>query len=225
MIPARGGSKGISRKNIRLLGGKPLIAHSIEAARRSTSVTTLYVSTEDAEIAAIARDFGAETLMRPAEIARDETPMAAVVKHVLEHVVTGYDIFLLLQPTSPLRTPRDIDDSLAYFSEPSVQSVISVVNVEDHHPYRMYRIEEGRLAALNPKFLVGNRQDLPPVFQRNGAIYACRIGLFEKTGCLWDESPAAYVMPRDRSVNIDEPLDFDFAEFLVSRKAERSGTR
>jgi CMP-N-acetylneuraminic acid synthetase len=218
MIPARGGSKGIPRKNIKPLCGKPLIAYSIEAARNSRSVSALYVSTEDAEIADVARSFGAQVLARPPEIARDETPMADVVRQVLREAGSGFDVFLLLQPTSPMRTPEDIDLSLAIFADPAVQSVLSVCNVEDHHPYRMYRIEDGRLAALHPKFLVGNRQVLPPIYQRNGAIYACRTALFERTGCLWDEQPAAYVMPRNRSVNIDEPLDFEMAEFLLSRK-------
>ena len=196
LIPARGGSKGVPRKNIRLLGGKPLIWHSIDVARRSALVSDVVVSTEDDEIAAVAEQCGADILRRPPELARDETPMAEVVRHVLNERGGANDTLLLLQPTSPLRLPEDLDGALKMFDDPAIRSVISVCNVEEHHPYRMYHLEQGRLAALFPKHLVGNRQDLPAVYQRNGAIYACRIGLFNETGSLWDARPAARRPPR-----------------------------
>lgn len=217
IIPARGGSKGVPRKNVRPLGGKPLICHSIDAARSAKSVTQFLVSTDDPEIASVSRAAGAEVLDRPASLAQDSTPMPDVIHHVIDERGKGFDILLLLQPTCPQRTTEDIESALALFSDAEVQSVMSVYQVEDHHPGRMYRSENGRLAPLFPEWIAARRQDLPPIFHRNGAIYACRVGHFQRTGFLWDERPAPYIMPRSRSLNIDDPFDFEIAEFIYSR--------
>jgi CMP-N,N'-diacetyllegionaminic acid synthase len=216
IIPARGGSKGVPRKNVRPLGGKPLICHSIDAAKSARSITHFLVSTDDPEIARVSRSGGAEVLDRPANLAQDNTPMPDVIHHVL-HERPGFDIILLLQPTCPQRTATDIDDSLRAFSDPTVQSVMSVYQVEDHHPGRMYRSEAGRLTPLFPQWIAARRQDLPPIYHRNGAIYACRVAHFMKTGFLWDDRPFPYIMPRNRSLNIDDPFDFEIAEFIYSR--------
>jgi CMP-N-acetylneuraminic acid synthetase len=217
VIPARGGSKGVPRKNVKLLAGKPLIAYSIQAAQQSRAIELCLVSTDDPEISETARAFGADVLPRPDYLAEDTTSMPKVIEHVLEQRGAGFDILLLLQPTCPQRTSTDIDNALKIFQERNVQSVISVYQVEDHHPARMYRIEKSRLAPLFPELIGGRRQDLPPVFHRNGAIYACRIEHFKRTGSLWDDHPAPYLMPRDRSLNIDDPLDFEIAELLFSK--------
>jgi CMP-N-acetylneuraminic acid synthetase len=217
IIPARGGSKGVPRKNVRLLGGKPLICHSIEAAKQAKSVSAFLVSTDDAEIASVSKLAGAEVLNRPSELALDTTPMPEVIQHVLQERGQGVEVILLLQPTCPQRTAEDIDAALALFSEVEVQSVMSVYQVEDHHPGRMYRTEQGRLVPLFPEWISARRQDLPAIYHRNGAIYACRADHFRRTGFLWDEHPAPYVMPRNRSLNIDDPFDFEIAEYLYSR--------
>lgn len=217
IIPARGGSKGVPRKNVRLLGGKPLICHSIEAAKHSKSVSEFVVSTDDAEIRSVAESWGAEVLPRPPELAQDSTPMPEVIHHVMRERGTGFDVILLLQPTCPQRTPGDIDAALAAFGDAEVQSVMSVYQVEDHHPGRMYQKEDERLAPLFPQWIAARRQDLPPIYHRNGAIYACRVEHFQRTGFLWDERPFPYVMPRSRSLNIDDPFDFEIAEFIYSR--------
>ncbi len=216
LIPARGGSKGVPRKNVKLLAGKPLIAYSIEAARQSKSVSACLVSTEDAEIAGIAKQFGADVLMRPADLAGDKTAMPEVIEHVLKERGTGFDILLLLQPTCPQRTAEDVDAALKAFADPEVKSVISVVQMEDQHPARMYKLENGRLAPLYPDLIGERRQDLPPVYHRNGAIYACRVEHFNQTHSLWDERPVPFVMPRERSINIDDMFDFQMAEFIFS---------
>lgn len=143
--------------------------------------------------------------------------MPEVIHHVLREVDTGFDIILLLQPTCPQRTPADIDAALAAFEDAAVQSVMSVYQVEDHHPGRMYKTESGRLAPLFPEWIAARRQDLPPIYHRNGAIYACRTEHFKRTGFLWDGRPFPYVMPRNRSLNIDDPFDFEIAEFIYSR--------
>jgi CMP-N,N'-diacetyllegionaminic acid synthase len=217
IIPARGGSKGVPRKNVRMLGGKPLICHSIYAAKASKSVTHFLVSTDDAEIAQVAKSWGAEVLARPAELAQDKTPMPEVIHHVLKERGAGFDIILLLQPTCPQRTGNDIDTALAGFNDAQVQSVMSVYQVEDHHPGRMYKTQDGRLAPLFPEWIAARRQDLPAIYHRNGAIYACRAEHFQRTGFLWDDRPFPYVMPRSRSLNIDDPFDFEIAEFIYSR--------
>jgi CMP-N,N'-diacetyllegionaminic acid synthase len=217
IIPARGGSKGVPRKNVRPLGGKPLICHSIDAAKASKSVTHFLVSTDDPEITEVAKSWGAEVLPRPAELAQDKTPMPDVIYHVLKERGGGFDIILLLQPTCPQRTGEDIDIALAAFGDPQVQSVMSVYQVEDHHPGRMYRTLDGRLAPLFPEWIAARRQDLLPIYHRNGAIYACRADHFQRTGFLWDDRPFPYVMPRSRSLNIDDPFDFEIAEFFYSR--------
>lgn len=217
IIPARGGSKGVPRKNVRMLGGKPLICHSIDAAKASKSVSHFLVSTDNPEITEVAKSWGAEVLPRPAELAQDTTPMPDVIHHVLRERGSGFDIILLLQPTCPQRTSEDIDAALALFNDSKVQSVMSVYQVEDHHPGRMYKVAGGRLAPLFPELIAARRQDLPAIFHRNGAIYACRVDHFKRTGFLWDEQPVPYVMPRDRSLNIDDPFDFEIAEFIYSR--------
>lgn len=217
IIPARGGSKGVPRKNVKMLAGKPLICHSIDAAKGSKSLTAFLVSTDDPEITEVAKSWGAEVLPRPAELAQDITPMPEVIHHVLRERGAGFDIILLLQPTCPQRTPEDIDAALEAFEDPRVQSVMSVYQVEDHHPGRMYKRDDGRLAPLFPEWIAARRQDLPAIYHRNGAIYACRVDHFKRSGFLWDESPVPYVMPRNRSLNIDDPFDFEIAEFIYSR--------
>jgi CMP-N,N'-diacetyllegionaminic acid synthase len=219
IIPARGGSKGVPRKNVRLLAGKPLICHAIHAARQSRRLTAFLVSTDDPEIASIAVETGAPILQRPQALAQDATAMPEVVEHVLQERGQDFDLILLLQPTCPQRTFEDIDASLALFDDPSVQSVISVYQVTDHHPGRMYRREKGRLTPIFPEYIAARRQDLPAVFHRNGAIYACRIPHFQRTGSLWDDHPVPYLMPRERSLNIDDPVDFEIAELLFSKRA------
>jgi CMP-N,N'-diacetyllegionaminic acid synthase len=216
IIPARGGSKGVPGKNTRMLGGKPLIAYTIEAAEKSRLLTRFVVSTEDSHIAAVAKEFGAEVVRRPLDLAQDTTPMPPVVQHALLEHGAGVDLIVLLQPTCPQRKFEDIDAALSLFGEKSIQTVMSVYQVEDHHPARMYRVEEGRLAPLFPELSEARRQDLPAVYHRNGAIYACRRESFERTGLLWDGRPCPYVMPRNRSLNIDDPLDFQIAELLAA---------
>jgi N-acylneuraminate cytidylyltransferase len=217
IIPARGGSKGVPRKNVRLLGGKPLISHSIDAAKGSKLITHFLVSTDDSEITTVATSWGAEVLHRPADLAQDSTPMPDVIHHVLRERGAGFEIILLLQPTCPQRTASDIDAALAPFKDPKVRSVMSVYQVEDHHPGRMYTTENGHLAPLFPQWITARRQDLPPIYHRNGAIYACTVEHFLQTGFLWDDRPIPYIMPRDRSLNIDDPFDFEIAEYLFSR--------
>ncbi|MBX2926538.1 MAG: acylneuraminate cytidylyltransferase family protein [Saprospiraceae bacterium] len=224
VIPARGGSKGVPGKNIRILGNMPLIAHTIEAAGASKRLHKFIVSTDDKEIALIARQRGAETpFMRPAELATDSAKAIPVMQHALLQMeqIFGfqYDALIMLQPTTPFRTAEDIDNAIEMLELTGADSVISVVDVGGHHPARMKYINGGQL--IDPPFCEAYenqpRQELTPVFIRNGAIYLTRrktlmSGSFKGKDC------RALVMKPEQSVNIDSLLDFDFAAFLFSRK-------
>lgn len=224
LIPARGGSKGVPGKNIKSLAGKPLILYTIEAALAS-SLATCIVSTDDPAIAKIAKNAGASVpFMRPEELATDTAKSLDVVKHALllmeEREGRRFDAVMLLQPTAPFRNSGDIDFAIQLLeSNPLADSVISVVNVEAHHPARMKYIEDGRL--VDPSFAEAyesqNRQELTPMYIRNGAIYLTKResllnNSFKGKICL------AYVMPSDRSSNIDTIEDFEYAEWRHQRK-------
>lgn len=217
VIPARGGSKGLPRKNIRKLAGLPLIVYSIRAGQAASSVDRLVVSTEDAEIAAVARDNGAEVIERPAELARDDTPTRPVIQHAVDTLARdGYtpDAVLTLQPTSPLRTARHIDEAAALFAaDSSADSLVSCVRVPHiFHPHSVMRLSKDN--ALEPYLdgpAITRRQDKGTVYARNGAaIYitrADRIKDFVFGGRL-----LPYEMPFEDSIDIDDEDDWRRAE-------------
>ena len=222
IIPARGGSKGVPRKNIKPLCGKPLIAWSIEAAKESKYIDRVVVSTDDDEIAAIALSLNADVpFMRPSELAADDSPGVAVVLHALENL-TQYDWVCLLQPTSPLRTVKDIDSMIEFCLKRDVESAVSVCEVSEH-PYWMKSMDAfNRLKPIienAPK--VTRRQDLPQVFKLNGAIYLAKSKWLKQKGDLLSSETIAYLMPTDRSVDIDSKQDWLFAEFLMGYLNEK----
>jgi CMP-N,N'-diacetyllegionaminic acid synthase len=221
LIPARGGSKGVPRKNIRLVAGKPLIAYSIEAALQSRCLNPVIVSTDDEEIAQVSSSFGAEILMRPPELAGDETPMIAVVRHVIEQLEQQrrmqIDYCVLLQPTAPMRTAQDIQATVDILKNTGADSVVSVYKVGDHHPSRMYRIEDEKLIPLQSEPPSRLRQSLSPVYHRNGAVYAFQRNLLEQADTLIGADARPYIMPEERSVNIDNEIDLLMADLLLKR--------
>jgi CMP-N,N'-diacetyllegionaminic acid synthase len=214
LVPARGGSKGIPRKNLALLGARPLLAWTLDAASDSKAVTRTLVSTDDEDVAATARELGVEVLERPAQLAADETPMRDVVLHALRGL-GEVDVLVLLQPTSPLRRAGHVDDAVGLLLESAADSVVSVVEVP--HRYR-----PGSLMALEGERLVplgegpATRQEKPVVYARNGpAILALRPGRIGAD--LYGGDCRPYVMePRD-SVDVDEPFDLELAELLLAR--------
>ena len=220
IIPARGGSKGIPRKNIRLLAGKPMIAYTIEAASKSKYIDRVIVSTEDEEIIEISKLHGAEVTKRPDELAKDDTPTIAVIFHVLEILkVKDYnpDIVALLQPTSPLRNAEDIDNAIKLFLDSDCESVVSVCEVE-HPPYWSFKIEEGYLKSLfDKRYLRMRRQDLERVYIPNGAIYISIPRTLYKYKGFYCNYIIPYIMPIERSVDIDNEMDFLLAELLVKK--------
>lgn len=219
VIPARGGSKGVLRKNIRLVDDRPLIAYTIDAARQSRLLTDYLVSTDDAEIADVARREGARVLMRPPELAADDTPMTPVIKHAMagEH----YDYVVILQPTTPLRTADDIDTALQILFETRADTVVSVYLVDDHHPSRMYKLIDNRLIPYDKEPANRLRQSLPPVYHRNGAVYASRAAVILEQNSTIGANLRPYIMPRALSINIDDELDLAFADFLLRQQRSR----
>jgi CMP-N-acetylneuraminic acid synthetase len=227
VIPARGGSKDVPRKNIRLVAGKPLIAYTIEAALAVRHrLHRLIVSTDDAEITEVARRYGADVpFMRPAELAGDKAPMIPVLQHAVHAVEAAdnlrIDWVLLLQPTAPFRTPEDIEAALDLAARGGCDSVISVVQVFAVHPILMKRIENYRLVPFCTEEKEGTRrQDYqPPAYMRNGAIYLTRRDVLMEQNSIWGQVIRPYIMPEERSVSIDSELDLKLAELML---AERS---
>lgn len=215
LIPARGGSKGIPRKNIKLIAGKPLIVWTIEAALRSSLISAVVVSTDDLEIADIARRAGAQVpFMRPSELAQDQTPGLDPVLHALDQL-PQYDSVLLLQPTSPLRTTEDIDGCLSLVVQKKAPSVVSVTEAEVH-PYWVYRLNAdqtmNRFVDTAP---IARRQDLPPAYALNGAMYFAEANWLRRSGSFVTAETLAYEMSIEHSVDLDTPFDWKFAELLL----------
>jgi CMP-N-acetylneuraminic acid synthetase len=216
LIPARGGSKCIPRKNLAPLAGKPLIAWAIEAAFESETVGRTVVSTEDAEIAEVARGLGAEVVERPAALATDDSPMLDVVVHALESF-GPVEILVLLQPTSPLRRPAHVDGAVALLRSSGADAVVSVVEVPHvYRPASLMALEGDRLTRLDDT-TYATRADKPIAYARNGpailALRADRIG-----GDLYRGDLRGYVMDHRDSVDVDEPFDLELAEFLLARR-------
>jgi len=219
VIPARGGSKGIPKKNVKPLLGRPLLAYTVDSAKKSKRLTHLVVSTDDAEIAEVARGLGVEVVDRPEELSRDATPTLPAIQHALDVVEPKcgrFDYVFVLQATSPFRTADDIDQAIDLLRTSKAESVIGVVRVFDNHPARIKKIRNGRLEAFDTPEPEGiRRQDLPPAYLRNGAVYVVRRDVIDR-GSLVGEDQCPYEMPAARSINIDEPLDFALAESALA---------
>ncbi len=222
IIPARGGSKGLPGKNIKLLNGTPLIAYTIKEALNS-NLDEFIVSTDSEEIAEVARNYGGKVpFLRPAEIATDNASSLDVVLHALdfmkEHENKEYDAIMLLQPTTPYRDSADINQAINLLISSDADSVISVTDVGGTHPARMKFIVDGNL--IDPPFVEAfegqNRQELPPMYIRNGGIYLTKVDTIRK-GSFKGNISKALVMPEKKSVNIDNIDDFEFAEWLMSK--------
>lgn len=213
VIPARGGSKTIPRKNLQTFAGKPLIAWTIEAAKQSPSIQRTIVSTEDDEIAKVARELGCEVpFKRPSELAKDDTPGIAPVLHAVNEI-KGFDYVLLLQPTSPLRTVSDIEGIVHLCMSRTAHSAVSVCQVTQH-PYWMYECNpDSSLRPVIPSNnFVTRRQDLPPVYELNGALYLSKISWLRSNKSFIGEGTLGFEMPAERSVDIDTRSDWEAAE-------------
>ena len=217
VIPARGGSKGVPGKNIRVAHGKPLIAWTIAAARCSTYLDRIIVSTDSDDIAAIARQYGAEVpFMRPAHLAADDSPGIAPVIHALDQL-PGYGWVVLLQPTSPLRTAVDIDACLMRCLEQKAPACVTMTTAPP--PELTFRIDQ--MGALAPVLgwdqVATRRQELTAAYVLNGAVYAARSQWLRSVGGFLNEETLAYIMPQERSLDIDTEFDLTlFANMKAS---------
>ena len=229
VIPARGGSKGIKRKNLHPLAGKPLIQYTIEAARKSRYLSRVVVSTDDTEIFELATNMELEVIRRSGDLAHDDTPMVPVIHHVVDSLAeSGYqpEAIVVLQPTAPLRRTEHIDHCIELMSKTDANSVVSVSLVPGHyHPDWQFIISEsGELQAISGEKLdnlQSRRQDLSRTYTRNGALYVVRREAFLRNESLLAPPCKAYVMAADVSVNIDSEEDIWVAErYLLQRQSE-----
>jgi CMP-N,N'-diacetyllegionaminic acid synthase len=219
IIPARGGSKGIHKKNIKLLAGKPLIAWTIETAIQSQSIDTVIVSTDDQEIATVAIKFEAEVpFMRPNALSQDDTPGIAPVLHAIQQL-PGFDWVILLQPTSPLRTVEDIEGIIQLCRNVGAQSAVSITEV-NQHPFWMYQKDDKDILKPLPfnQHEIFRRQDLPSFYSLNGALYLANIEWLIDNQSFIGQDTLGYVMPNERSADIDTTLDWAWVEFLIQQK-------
>lgn len=216
IIPARGGSKGVPGKNIKLLGGKPLIVHAIDCAKSSGMLSRIVVTTDSGEIATVAQKFGAEVILRPSDLATDTSNVITAVKHVLEQLQEDFDIIVLLQPTAPLRTGSQLNEVIQMLSDSDdLEGIISVVPMDDVHPARMYNLEKDDY--ISPYLKNGEvlrRQDIAPLYYRNGCFYAVKTKAFFEQNSFMVQKKKAYVMDVNWLVNIDIPRDFALATIL-----------
>jgi CMP-N,N'-diacetyllegionaminic acid synthase len=223
LVPARGGSKGVPRKNIRMLGGQPLLQYTAKAALASRLLTKTIISTEDEEIAQVGRLCGLEApFLRPVELAEDTTPTLPVVQHAvlwLERHGEVFDAICLLQPTNPFRTAEDIDACIELMERSGSDSVISVLPIPaQYHPYWVYlRDESGRLRLSNGEAApLPRRQELPPAFHREGSVYVTRRDVLIDDSSLYGKHVEGYLVDARKSINIDDLNDWAHAESMVA---------
>ena len=225
VIPARGGSKGVPRKNLKPLQGRPLLAHMIDAAKRARGIDRLVVSTEDDEIAIVATDHGVEVFPQPQALSGDGIPMIAVTKHVMDYMThTGWkvDVVVQLAASCPFVPSSKIDEAVQCLLNGETDCAVSLKRIEHEHPYRAKQLLDGNIfeSFLKDRNVEHHllRQSLPPLYCTSGAIYAWTRELLStwngKDFCFGQRPKAVLVSDRE-AINIDRPIDFAFAEFLA----------
>jgi len=224
IIPARGGSKGLPKKNIKLLGGKPLIQWTIEAAKNSSYISKIVLSTDDEEIANICKPLDIEIpFMRPPELAQDNSLAINAYTYTIDRLSKEFnqleDEFVVLLPTSPLRNSSDIDEAINIFYDNNADSVISC-NVNEHPTSWLFDIDKN--GKINKNQIESNemmnRQNYREKFIPNGAIYVLKNSLLKKYNTYYFENSYAYIMPKERSIDIDTEFDFKLANYLIKDK-------
>ncbi len=217
LITARGGSKGIPRKNIKQLGGKPLICWTIDAALKSKYIDRLILSSEDEEIIDTAKKSNCEVpFVRPHHLAMDETSSMDVIMHALEHIDEVFDYLLLLQPTSPFRTSEDIDEIIKTCLDQDGKMMVSVAKLKKH-PMFMYQLSGSYLQSFIAAKKQLRRQDMPECYEHNGALYFSSINFLKNVKSYNVPEARAFEMVGAANVDIDDPLDWQYAEFLLER--------
>lgn len=222
LIPARGGSKGLPGKNIRPFSGKPLIAWTIEQALASRYLDKVIISTDDEEIIESSKRYGAEVpFVRPKKLATDDAKIIDVITHAVGWLASNdsyYDLIVLLQPTSPLRKSEDIDNALKLLFSKKAQAIVSVCKTE-HHPYWFNTLPRNGCMKnfFKPEAIKKNRQELPVFYRLNGAVYSAYCSYLKRQKSFLGYGTYSYIMPQERSIDIDTDIDFKFAEFLLQR--------
>lgn len=226
LIPARGGSKGILKKNIRLLAGKPLIAFSIEKALKSKYIDKVIVSTDDEQIASIAKEYGAEVLIRPKELATDDTPDLPVFQHALKELKEKEEynptFILNIRPTCPLRKVEDIDNAIEKMFRINCDSVRTITEVKDH-PYWTSKLKGDKMTPFLGDVDIKKyyrRQLLPDAYITNGAVDVMKSEIIMEKNTLYGEDIRGIITPPERSIDIDTEFDLKIAEFLLKKRGE-----
>lgn len=219
VIPARGGSKGLPGKNVKNFCGKPLIAHTIEQAKQSKYIDRVIVSTEDEEIAQISLEYGAEVpFIRPLELAGDSVATIDVLLHAIRWLEDKeqyfFDILVLLHVTTPLRSVEDIDNSIARLVEEKADNIISVAESHRNPYFNMVEEDSDGFVRLVKEGRYSARQYAPKVYDMNASIYVWWKNILKEDKKIFLKKTKAYVMPKERSIDIDDDLDFKIAEFL-----------
>ena len=218
LIPARGGSKGIPKKNIKLLHGKPLIAWTIETAIKSNCFDKIIVSTDNQEIANVAIEYGAKVpFLRPKNISMDNTPGVQTALHLCEKL-NSFESLLLLQPTSPLRTFDDIQKMIKFSISKKANSVVSISEVKKH-PYWMYEKNiQNKLVPIIKSPMISNRQKLPPAFSINGSMYFANKNWLTINRNFITEETYGFITPYENSIDIDDYDDFYYSEYILKKR-------
>lgn len=226
LIPTRGGSKGLPGKNLAEINGKPLVGFPIDTAKASPDITRVMVTTDDDQIEAVAKSFSAEVFRHPLELSTEGKPTFPVIRHVVQTLIDqGYkpELVVTLRATSPLTLPKDIATALSLLEQTGATSVISVVADETGHPIRLKILgPELQLVPLEPGEETAPipRQQLPVVYKRNGALYATQTGVIV-AGSLFGQDPRAYIMPKERSISINDEVDLVIAIALINYLARK----
>lgn len=226
IIPARGGSKGLPKKNIKKISGVPLIGYTIRAAKKSRYISRVVVSTDEEEIAEVSRRFGAEIpCLRPKELAGDESTTVDCVIHMMNYLKENKkyvpDYVCLLQCTSPLRSVEDIDGAIEKLFSTDFDGIVSVCEAEIN-PYWTNVFENDKLKYfLEDGKKITRRQDLPKIYRYNGAIYIIKTEAFIQEKSFETENITGYVMPNEKSIDIDTITDFKIAEILMKEREEK----
>jgi len=225
IIPARGKSSGIKRKNIKPLAGKSLIAYTIETALKSQYLDRVIVSTEDKKIAKISKQYGAEVMERPKNLTRDNTPVIQVLRHVVNLLSNNEkyipDIVVLLQPTSPLRRVDDINLAIRQLLEKKSDSVVSLCQTKSN-PYWTYKLKNDNKICpiIKSKYNTARRQDAPKTYKLNGAVYVTKRNVLMDQNKILGKNTRAIIMPQERSVDIDTLLDFKMVELSIQKNQQ-----
>lgn len=218
LIPARGGSKSVPGKNLRPVAGKPLIAWTIESAHKSKYLDRVILSSEDSSIIKSAEKYGCEVpFVRPDDLAKDDTPTNEVIIHAINSL-ENYDFVVAMQVTSPLVTEEDIDSCIKKCIDENANACISACE-PDKSPYWMFKMEKEVLVPVFGKeYLNKRRQELPSVYIPNGAVFVANCSWFKKNRSFYSDSTVGYIMPRERSIDLDTEFDFKLLETYLEYK-------